>query len=169
MRPPSPRNEVHVTQKIELTPEGLSRLQQTLAHESERLEEVRRVVQEQMEANDQENQGLAEAQRILLATQGRIAEIEDSLARAVVLERVENGEGRAVLGSVVALLDAASGRELRLQLVNPLEASATAGELPRVSTDSPVGREMLGRRAGDAFTVNLGRRQAHYRVLSVSG
>lgn len=157
-----------MTQKIELTPQGLSRLRQTLEHEYERLEEARRVVQEQMEANEQENQGLAEAQRLLLATQDRIAELEDSLARAVVIERAAVEEG-ASLGALVTLLDLDTGRELRLRLVNPLEASATGEELPRVSTESPVGRAVLGRRPGDTFTVDLGRRRASYQVLSVSG
>lgn len=156
-----------MTQKIELTSEGLSRLRRTLEQEYERLEEARRVVQEQMEANEQESLGLAEAQRLLLATEDRIAELEDNLARAVVIERAAVEEG-ASLGAVVTLLDTASGRELRLRLVNPLEASATGGELPRVSTESPVGRAVLGRRPGDTFTVDLGRRQATYRVLGVS-
>jgi len=158
-----------MTQKIELTPQGLARLQQTLAQEYGRLEEARRVVQEQMEANEQESLGLAEAQRTLLATQDRIADLEDNLARAVVIERVAVEEAGATLGAVVTLLDVDSGRELRLQLVNPLEASATAGELPRVSTESPVGRAVLGRRPGDTFTVDLGRRRMSYQVLSVTG
>ncbi|MBB5234410.1 GreA/GreB family elongation factor [Deinococcus budaensis] len=156
-----------MTQKIELTSGGLSRLQQTLTQEYARLEEARRVVQEQMEANEQESLGLAEAQRLLLATEDRIAELEDSLARAVVIERAALEQG-ASLGAVVTLLDTGTGRELRLQLVNPLEASATAGALPRVSTQSPVGRAVLGRRPGDTFTVDLGRRQASYQVLGVS-
>lgn len=69
---------------------------------------------------------------------------------------------------MVTLLDTASGRELRLQLVNSLEVSATAGELPRVITESPVGRAVLGRRPSDTFTVDLGRRQVRYQVLGVS-
>ncbi|WP_019587562.1 GreA/GreB family elongation factor [Deinococcus apachensis] len=158
-----------MTQKIELTQNGFERLRRTLTHEYERLDEARRVVQEQMHANENENLGLEAAQRELMAIQDRIADIEDSLARAVIIERAGDGDDRAMLGAVVTLLDVETGRELRLQLVNPLEASAVAGELPRVSTESPVGRELLGRRVGETFTVNLGRRQANYRVQNVSG
>lgn len=157
-----------MTQKIELTQDGFQRLQLTLQREHARLEEARRVVQEQMEANEQESLGLDAAQRDLLAIQDRIAGIEESLARAIIIERTGDGDGRAVLGAVVTLLDVDAGRELRLQLVNPLEASAIAGQMPRVSTESPVGRELQGRRVGETFSVNLGRRQANYRVENIT-
>lgn len=157
-----------VTQRIELTREGHARLQQTLEHEYGRLEEARRVVQEQMHANENESLGLAEAQRELLATQERIAEIEETLARAVLIEAPADGGGQARLGSVVVLLDEATGRELTLQLVSPPEASATAGQMPRVSTESPVGRALLGRAEGESFRVDLGKRQPTYRVVRIT-
>lgn len=161
-------NEVPLTQRIELTQDGLDRLRQTLEREYGRLEEARRVVQEQMGANENENQGLEAAQRHLMSIEDRIADIEDSLSRVVVIAPDAAHEQQVVLGAVVTLLDVDLGRELRLQLVNPLDASAVTGELPRVSTESPVGQALLGRQAGDTFTVNLGRRVANYRVQSVS-
>lgn len=97
-----------------------------------------------------------------------MAEIEDSLSRAMPIERVEVQDDRAALGAVVVLLDVDTGRELRLQLVSPPEASAIAGEMPRVSTESPVGRGLLGRWAGETFAVNLGRRVVTYWVVNVT-
>ncbi|PYE47926.1 GreA/GreB family elongation factor [Deinococcus yavapaiensis] len=157
-----------MTQRIELTQGGYARLQQTLEHEYRRLEEARRVVQEQMHANENESLGLAEAQRELLATQERITDIEETLSHAVLIEASADGASQARLGSVVVLLDVGSGRELRLQLVSPPEASALAGQMPRVSTESPVGRALLGRAMGEIFEVNLGKRQASYRVVSIT-
>ncbi|MBZ9713380.1 GreA/GreB family elongation factor [Deinococcus multiflagellatus] len=154
----------HTTQ---LTPEGHERLQRLLQQEYARLEEARRVVQEQLSANDNENLGLSAAQQDLLALQERIAGLEDSLAQATVLAPAPGAPDTAQLGSLVTLQDMASGRERRLQLVAPLEASAVAGERPRVSTESPVGQALLGRRVGETFTVNLGSRSATYRVLSL--
>lgn len=157
-----------MTQRIELTQDGLDRLRQTLEREYDRLEEARRVVQEQMGANENENLGLEAAQRHLMSIEDRIADIEDSLSRVVVIAPDAAQEQRAVLGTVVTLQDVELGRELRLQLVNPLDASAVTGELPRVSTESPVGQALLGRQVGETFTVSLGRRVANYRVQSVS-
>lgn len=156
-----------MTQPAPLTPEGLARLRHQLTQETERLEEARRVVREQMEANDQENQGLPEAQQRLLAVQARVDELEDLIARAVVIEPGV-GEGDTIrLGSVVTLLDLEAGRHLTVQLVSPHEASAVPGERPRVSSESPVGRALLGRRVGETFTVDLGRRTVRYQVEEI--
>ncbi|MPY68214.1 transcription elongation factor [Deinococcus sp. SDU3-2] len=154
-------------QPVPLTPEGLARLRRQLTQETERLEETRRVVREQMGANDQENQGLPEAQGRLLALQTRVDELEDLLARAVPI-RPGGGPGDAIhLGSVVTLLDLGTNRRLTLQLVGPHEAAAVPGERPRVSSESPVGRALPGRRVGDTLTVDLGRRLVRYRVEEV--
>ncbi|SMB88891.1 GreA/GreB family elongation factor [Deinococcus hopiensis] len=158
-----------MTHKIELTREGFTRLQQNLEREYQRLEEARRVVQEQMHANENESMGLADAQRELVSIQDRIADIEETLAQAVLIEHKEgDGAGPARLGSVVTLLDEATGRELKLQLVSPPEASATPGQVPRVSTESPVGRALLGRTPGEIFEVDLGKRRPTYRVVSIT-
>lgn len=158
-----------MTQPAPLTPEGLARLRHQLTQETERLEEARRVVREQMEANDQENQGLPEAQGRLLAVQARVDELEDLIARAVIIESATGEKDGIRLGSVVTLLDLDAGRHLSLQLVSPPEASAVPGERPRVSSESPVGRALLGQQVGDEVTVDLGRRTVRYRVEEVGG
>ena len=160
-----------MTRPLPLTPEGLSRLQAALEREQARLEEARRVVQEQMEANENESLDLTAAQEALGAVEARIEELEDQLSRAVVLAGSEGTPGRAALGSRVRLLNVGLGRELPLQLVSAAEAAAGPGadRMPLVSSESPVGRALLGRSAGDEFTVDLGRVQARYRVLRVEG
>lgn len=158
-----------MTQPLPLTPEGLTRLQAALEREQTRREEARRVVQEQMEANGNESLDLAAAQETLGAVEARIEELEDQLARAVVLTPGAGNDGRAAVGSRVTLLNIGLGRELPLHLVSAAEAAAgpEAGGVALVSTESPVGRALLGRRAGEEFTVDLGRTQAQYRVLMV--
>ena len=161
-----------MTQPLPLTPEGLSRLQAALRREQARREEARRVVQEQMEANENESLDLTAAQETLGQVEARIEELEDQLARAVLLAPGEgNTPGQVALGSRVRLLSVGLGRELPLQLVSAAEATAGPSEdgVPLVSSESPVGRELLGRSVGDEFTVNLGRTQAQYRVLEVEG
>lgn len=158
-----------MTRPLPLTPEGFSRLQAALEREQARRDEARRVVQEQMEANENESLDLAAAQEALGAVQARVEELEDQLARAVVLTRSGGTPGQAVLGSRVELLNVDLGRKLPLQLVSAAEAAAGPGadRAPLVSSESPVGRALLGRRVGDEFVVDLGRAQARYRVLTV--
>ncbi|MFC4638355.1 GreA/GreB family elongation factor [Deinococcus hohokamensis] len=154
-----------MTHSPELTQAGFEALQRQLAREQQRLDEARRVVQEQMEANENESLGLEAAQRDLMTTLQRIAELEDTLARAVIVR--DAPANRAVVGALVTLLDEGQGRELELHLVSPLEAAAVIGERPRVSTESPVGRALLGREVGERFVVDLGKRQVTYRVQRI--
>ncbi|PYE54460.1 GreA/GreB family elongation factor [Deinococcus yavapaiensis] len=150
--------------EIKLTPQGYARLERALQQQRDRLEDARRVVRDQLEANDAENLGLSEAQDHLLAVEARLQEIEDTLARAVVLESETLDVSTATIGAVVALRDVASGRELRVQLVSPAEVTGTIDGVARISTDSPVGSRLLGRQVGEAFEVPLGRRSVTYVV-----
>lgn len=154
-----------MTQKPVLTQAGFEALQRQLVREHHRLDEARRVAQEQMEANENESLGLEAAQRELMSIEQRIAELEDSLARAVIVG--EALADRAVVGALVTLLEEAQGQELDVQLVSPLEASAATGQRALVSTESPVGRALLGREVGERFVVALGTRQVTYRVQRV--
>ena len=158
-----------MTQPLPLTPEGLTRLQAALQREQARRDEARRVVQEQMEANENESLDLAAAQEALSGAEARIGELEDQLARAVLLAPSGGTPGQAALGSRVRLLHVDLGREIPLQLVSAAEVAAGPGEhgAALVSSESPVGRALLGRRAGDEFVVDLGRVEARYRVLTV--
>lgn len=84
-----------MTQPLPLTPEGLTRLQAALQREQARRDEARRVVQEQMEANENESLDLAAAQEALSGAEARIGELEDQLARAVLLAPSGGTPGQA--------------------------------------------------------------------------
>lgn len=157
-----------MAREIKLTREGYERLQKTLANEQQRLAEATRILQEQLEnAADYEDSGLEDAKREKMNIEARIDELEDTLARAVVMDGASGDEGRASLGAIVVLIDENSKREMRVQLVSAPEASVLGGGLPKISDDSPVGTALLGRKAGESFVVNLGARQAKYKVKSV--
>lgn len=152
---------------VKLTRDGYARLERTLERERTRLDEARDVVREQLEANEAENLGLNEAQRQLMAVEARVEELEDALSRAEVIEADAQGADTVTLGSVVVLRNEAGGRETRAQLVAPAEASVTAGGMARISTDSPVGSRLLGRRVGERLSVPVGKGGVTYLVCGV--
>ena len=157
-----------MAREIKLTREGYERLQKTLQHEQNRLVEATRILQEQMEtAADYEDTGLEDAKREKMNIEARIDELEDTLARAIIMEDHNGDEGRASLGAIIVLVDENNKREMKVQLVSAPEASVLGGGLPKISDDSPVGTQLLGRRVGESFVVNLGQRQAKYTVKSV--
>jgi len=153
---------------VKLTREGFERLQRTLAQEQGRLAEATRILQEQMETSaDNEDTGLEDAKREKMTIEARLEELEDTLARASVIEDHEN-DGRVELGALVTLANEASKKDMRVQVVSAPEAAVLGGSLPRISEDSPVGKELMGRKKGEAFVVNLDNgKQVKYKVKNI--
>jgi transcription elongation factor GreA len=96
-------------------------------------------------------------------TQRRIAEIEDVLARATLLDITAREAGVVAIGSVVTVRWDEDGQETHT-IVEPAEIDLDAG---RISHESPVGEALLGRRAGDRVAVTTLAGPAWLAVVSV--
>ncbi|AIZ44273.1 transcription elongation factor GreA [Deinococcus radiopugnans] len=156
------------TKTVRLTREGYERLQRALGQEQARLAEATRILQEQMEtSSDTEDTGLEDAKREKMNIEARIDELEDTLGLATIIEEHEN-DGRVELGAIVVLSNETTKKETKVMVVSAPEAAVTGGSLPRVSEDSPVGKELMGRKKGEAFVVNLDNgKQMKYKVKSI--
>ena len=95
--------------------------------------------------------------------EGRIASIEATLRTAQVIE-VRVDEDRATLGSTVAVEDS-DGLPATYTIVGSTEADPATG---RISNVSPVGKALMGARAGDEVTVAAPRGSVRYRVVAIS-
>jgi transcription elongation factor GreA len=157
-----------MSREIKLTKEGFARLQESLAHEQARLEEIERGLQEQSGISDDYDDNTLEAAKTeKREIEKRIFDLEETLARAVMLEEV--GDGSSVtLGSIVTIKEEKSGKELQVQLVAPPEATILGGTVRKVSDESPLGKELVGRKQGELFVVNLERGQLKYKVVAIS-
>ena len=82
---------------------------------------------------------------------GRIAEIEDILAHAVIIEDENEASGKVGLGCTVAVKDLATGEVTEYRITGSQEANPMQGKL---SDDSPFGRAAVGKAVGDSFTYN---------------
>ncbi|MDV6374220.1 GreA/GreB family elongation factor [Deinococcus arenicola] len=156
------------TKTVKLTPEGHARLQKVLDQEMARLAEATRILQEQMQTSaDSEDTGLEDAKREKMNIEARIDELEDTLSQATIIEDHEH-DGRVELGAVVVLSNEATKKDMKVLVVSAPEATVTGGSMPRVSDDSPVGKELMGRKKGEAFVVNLDNgKQMKYKVKSI--
>ena len=79
-----------------------------------------------------------------------IAEIEDILAHAVIIEDENAATGRVGLGCTVTVEDA-NGKQATYKITGSQEANPMQGKL---SDDSPFGRAAVGKAVGDSFTYN---------------
>ena len=81
---------------------------------------------------------------------GRIAEIEDVLSHAVIIEDENEASGRVGLGCTVTVKNVATGVETSYRITGSQEADPMQFKL---SDDSPFGRAAVGKGKGDTFTV----------------
>ena len=96
---------------------------------------------------------------------GRIAEIEDILSHAVIIEDENEATGRVGLGCTVVVRNLKTNAETTYRITGSQEANPMEGKL---SDDSPFGRGIVGKSAGDTFTVNAPAGSFDMLVVSVS-
>lgn len=95
---------------------------------------------------------------------GRIAEIEDILSHAVVIEDENEASGRVGLGCTVTVEDE-NGNQTSYRITGSQEANPMEFKL---SDDSPFGRSVVGKAAGETFTVNAPSGSYTMKVISVT-
>lgn len=96
--------------------------------------------------------------------EGRIAYLEELLAIAHVIDLDKVPTDVASLGSVVHLVTS-DGRAYRYAIVGSYEANPGAG---RISNESPVGKALLGRKAGDQVMVATPGGMKEYTILGIA-
>ena len=96
---------------------------------------------------------------------GRIAEIEDVLSHAVIIEDENEANGRVGLGCTVVVEDLRTHAQSEYRITGSQEANPMEHKL---SDDSPFGRAIVGRSAGDTFTVIAPAGSFDMKVVSVS-
>jgi transcription elongation factor GreA len=81
----------------------------------------------------------------------QIAELEDRVSRAQIVDPTTLSGDRIVFGATVSLRDD-DDKPVRYQIVGPYEADAKVG---RISYNSPLGRALIGRRVEDEIEVTV--------------
>jgi transcription elongation factor GreA len=145
-----------------LTADGLAALEAELALLTtvKRPEVVDRVKHARELGDLRENADYEAARNEQAFLEGRIRELERRLRTAVVA--TGSADGAIVLGSTVRY--EVDGQADELVIVGTTEADPLAG---RISQVSPVGKALLGRRAGDQVVVKTPAAETRYRILEV--
>jgi len=140
-----PQRETYLTQH------GLTSLQEELAHlkDVRRQEVASRIHKASETGGTVDNAEYDEAKSEQAFVEGRIREIENVLANAVVAPSHDRATGSVGFGSSVTVVTSA-GRKQKYVVVGSAEASPLEG---RISNESPVGKALLGHRVGDEVEV----------------
>lgn len=153
-----------INQETFLTPEGYDRLGEELNHlKTVRRPEVAQAIHEaKMDGDVSENAGYEEAKRQQAFLEGRILTIEAMLKNAVIIE--SNGPSDTViLGSQVTVVEEGLDPET-YTIVGSAEANPGDG---RISNESPLGKALIGRRAGDKVAFDTPGGQVEMELLRI--
>jgi transcription elongation factor GreA len=154
-----------MVQTIWLTEAGKSRLEEELQDlRTRRRPELHARIQEATESGDiSDNSEYEELKDEWASLEARIFELEQTLDHSEIIQR-EDGDEAVGLGSTVTLRSD-DGEEETWILVSPQEANTLDGT---ISTESPVGRAIMGCRVGDAATVRTPSGAIVFTVVDVA-
>ena len=96
---------------------------------------------------------------------GRIAEIEDILSHAVIIEDENEATGRVGLGCSVVVEDVATGEKTTYKITGSQEANPMEY---KISDDSPFGRAVVGKAEGETFNVIAPSGSYQMKVISIT-
>jgi transcription elongation factor GreA len=92
-----------------------------------------------------------------------IADIEDQLSRAMVIDPSTLSGNKVIFGATVTLVDE-DDKQVKYQLVGQVEADARDG---RISYNSPLGRALIGREKGEEVEVSTPSGDRYYEIAKV--
>jgi transcription elongation factor GreA len=146
---------------IQLTQAGKAKLEEELAYliNTKRAELADRILESNEHGDVSDNSESESAKEELVVTESRITELQQMLERAEVIEHPSND--RVALGSVVTIRGD-DGVEETWTIVDHVEADTRDGS---ISTESPVGKILLDKRAGECISVKTPGGMIEYTVV----
>ena len=95
----------------------------------------------------------------------KIAGLQDKLTRSEIIDETQIDQDKAYLGATVTLEDKKSGKEIQYTLVSTEEADF---EENKISTQSPIGKALLGKEVGDIVEAQVPVGILTYKILEIS-
>jgi transcription elongation factor GreA len=126
------------------------------------IERIREAIAD--DANLAENSEYQAAKAEQDVNEARIAELNDKLARADIIDVSKLSGDTITFGATVTLMDEDTGQKKVLQIVGEPEADPSKG---RVSIASPIARALIGKTKGSTVDVEAPRGAKTYQVVQV--
>jgi transcription elongation factor GreA len=154
-------------QIYEMTYEGITEMQEELerrktvvaAEVAERLKEARAL------GDLSENSEYDDAKAAQADNEIRIAEIEQILKNAKLIEDKEISRTRVTLGGFVTLVDEDTKEEREFKLVGQQEEDIFNG---KISSESPVGAAIMGKKRNDVVQVRTPAGMLKYKIVKIA-
>jgi transcription elongation factor GreA len=153
-------------EKVPMTVEGFQKLEAEL-HRL-KAEERPRIIQQISDAREHgdlsENAEYHAAKEAQGLNEARVAEIEDKIGRAEVIDPAKLSGTTIKFGATVTLTDEDSGDKVKYKIVGEHEANVREG---KISINSPIARALIGKSKGESAEVTTPRGARSYEILKI--
>jgi transcription elongation factor GreA len=151
---------------IPITPEGLQKLKEELKHWKlvEKPKNIKDIEIARAHGDLSENAEYSAAKERQSHIAGRIAELEDIISRAQVINPSTLEHEKIYFGATVTLSNTDSGEEMTYQIVGVHESDVKQG---RISVESPLARSLIGKMEGDSVIMKRGNGDVEFEILTV--
>jgi transcription elongation factor GreA len=151
--------------KVPMLPEGHRKLSDQVRQLKtiERPEVVQAIEDARAHGDLSENAEYHAAKERQGQIEAMIADIDDQLSRAMVIDPTTLSGDKVVFGATVTLLDE-DEKKVRYQLVGQSEADAKDG---KISYNSPLGRALIGRQVGEEVEVSTPSGDRYYEIKKI--
>ncbi len=153
--------------KIPMTPRGAQFLKDELKRRKEvdRFTIVKAIEEARGHGDLSENADYSAAKEAQSFNEGRIKELEGTLALSEIIDPTKLSGNKVLFGATVTLTDVDSGDEVVYSIVGEQEADIKKGLL---SVTAPVARALIGRTVGDTVQVKTPKGSREYEILAVA-
>ena len=154
-------------EKVPMTETGHAQLQSELRRRQgeERPAIIQAIAEARSHGDLSENAEYHAAKEQQSLNEGRIAELEDLLSRAEIIDVSKLSGDTVKFGATVRLVDEDTEEQRTYQIVGDQESDVKSG---KISISSPIARALIGKSAGDSVEVAAPGGSKSYEILSIS-
>ena len=153
-------------EKLPMTAAGLTQLEEELRQRQsvDRPRIIQQISEARSHGDLSENAEYHAAKEQQSLNEGRIAELEDNVSRAEVIDVSKLSGDTITFGATVTLIDEDTDEERKFQIVGESEADAKHG---KISITSPIARALIGKKKGTSVEVMTPKGAKGYEVIKV--
>ncbi|MDE0142116.1 MAG: transcription elongation factor GreA [Caldilineaceae bacterium SB0670_bin_27] len=151
---------------VYLTQSGLDALQEELDYlVGERRQQIaQQIAEAKAEGDLRENAGYDEAKNAQAFVEGRIRELEVKIHNAQIIDDTQTPDDQVALGRSVVVKENGYDDEEVYTIVGSTETDPSNG---RISNESPIGKALIGRTAGDVVRVDAPAGEIEFEIVRV--
>jgi transcription elongation factor GreA len=153
-------------ERVPMTMEGFRQLEAELFRlkSEERPRIIQLIAEARTHGDLSENAEYHAAKEAQGLNEARVADLEDKLSRAEVIDPAQVAGNSVKFGATVTLVDEDTDEQVRYKIVGELEANVREG---KISIGSPIARALIGKLKGDTAEVHTPKGMRSYEILKI--